>query len=150
MPVAATVQPFVCGGLAACFASSCIHPIDLAKVRTAVRKAWFGLGASARAHFASPLYRLLKGGGGIPDGMERPVVCDLYLCSKLTTKLKCRKTQHAHHRFFCVTEPRQVRASSNSFICEKHTRSTHLPSETCAHPLPQDTVGKPSPPSKAG
>ncbi len=32
MPVAATVQPFVCGGLAACFASSCIHPIDLAKV----------------------------------------------------------------------------------------------------------------------
>ncbi|CAM9684883.1 unnamed protein product, partial [Discosporangium mesarthrocarpum] len=30
---AATVQPFVCGGLAACFASSCIHPIDLAKVR---------------------------------------------------------------------------------------------------------------------
>ena len=33
MPVAATVQPFVCGGLAACFASSCIHPIDLAKVR---------------------------------------------------------------------------------------------------------------------
>lgn len=36
MPVAATVQPFVCGGMAACFASSCIHPIDLAKVRTSV------------------------------------------------------------------------------------------------------------------
>eukprot|EP00903_Cladosiphon_okamuranus_P005394 g5382.t1 len=33
MPVASTVQPFVCGGLAACFASTCIHPIDLAKVR---------------------------------------------------------------------------------------------------------------------
>jgi Mitochondrial carrier protein len=30
---AAAVQPFVCGGMAACFASSCIHPIDLAKVR---------------------------------------------------------------------------------------------------------------------
>lgn len=29
---AAAVQPFVCGGLAACFASCCIHPIDLAKV----------------------------------------------------------------------------------------------------------------------
>ncbi|KAG5179460.1 oxoglutarate/malate translocator [Tribonema minus] len=33
MVLAETVQPFVCGGLAACFASSCIHPIDLAKVR---------------------------------------------------------------------------------------------------------------------
>ena len=31
--MAATVQPFVCGGMAACFASTCIHPIDLAKVR---------------------------------------------------------------------------------------------------------------------
>lgn len=40
MPVAATVQPFVCGGLAACFASSCIHPIDLAKVRETTAHAW--------------------------------------------------------------------------------------------------------------
>mmetsp|Transcript_2140 Transcript_2140/g.4919 ORF Transcript_2140/g.4919 Transcript_2140/m.4919 type:complete len:347 (+) Transcript_2140:252-1292(+) len=31
--VAETLQPFVCGGMAACFASSCIHPIDLTKVR---------------------------------------------------------------------------------------------------------------------
>jgi Mitochondrial carrier protein len=31
--VAETVQPFVCGGLAACCASTFIHPIDLAKVR---------------------------------------------------------------------------------------------------------------------
>ncbi|CAM9648466.1 unnamed protein product [Chrysoparadoxa australica] len=31
--MAAALQPFVCGGMAACFASSCIHPIDLAKVR---------------------------------------------------------------------------------------------------------------------
>ncbi|CAN0403048.1 unnamed protein product, partial [Laminaria digitata] len=31
--MAAVVQPFVCGGMAACFASCCIHPIDLAKVR---------------------------------------------------------------------------------------------------------------------
>ncbi|CAM9371813.1 unnamed protein product [Ascophyllum nodosum] len=31
--VAAAIQPFVCGGMAACFASCCIHPIDLAKVR---------------------------------------------------------------------------------------------------------------------
>mmetsp|Transcript_30177 Transcript_30177/g.39756 ORF Transcript_30177/g.39756 Transcript_30177/m.39756 type:complete len:306 (+) Transcript_30177:210-1127(+) len=30
---AETLQPFVCGGAAACFASTCIHPIDLAKVR---------------------------------------------------------------------------------------------------------------------
>lgn len=30
--MAETVQPFVCGGTAACFASTCIHPIDLAKV----------------------------------------------------------------------------------------------------------------------
>lgn len=29
----ATLEPFVCGGLAACLASSVIHPIDLAKVR---------------------------------------------------------------------------------------------------------------------
>jgi len=28
-----SVEPFVCGGMAAMFASSCIHPIDLAKVR---------------------------------------------------------------------------------------------------------------------
>lgn len=31
--VAEIVQPFACGGLAACFASSVIHPIDLTKVR---------------------------------------------------------------------------------------------------------------------
>ena len=31
--VAAALQPFVCGGTAACFASCIIHPIDLAKVR---------------------------------------------------------------------------------------------------------------------
>eukprot|EP00924_Labyrinthula_sp_SR-Ha-C_P000966 snap_masked-scaffold_7-processed-gene-9.15-mRNA-1 protein AED:0.08 eAED:0.08 QI:0/-1/0/1/-1/1/1/0/334 len=30
---AAKLQPFVCGGIAAMFASSCIHPIDLVKVR---------------------------------------------------------------------------------------------------------------------
>mmetsp|Transcript_1667 Transcript_1667/g.2642 ORF Transcript_1667/g.2642 Transcript_1667/m.2642 type:complete len:297 (-) Transcript_1667:220-1110(-) len=33
MPILSTLEPFVCGGLAACLASSCIHPIDLAKVR---------------------------------------------------------------------------------------------------------------------
>jgi solute carrier family 25 oxoglutarate transporter 11 len=31
--IAETIQPFVCGGLAACVASSAIHPIDLVKVR---------------------------------------------------------------------------------------------------------------------
>lgn len=31
--VLVTVEPFVCGGASACFASFCIHPIDLAKVR---------------------------------------------------------------------------------------------------------------------
>lgn len=31
--LAETIQPFACGGLSACFASSIIHPIDLAKVR---------------------------------------------------------------------------------------------------------------------
>jgi solute carrier family 25 oxoglutarate transporter 11 len=30
---AKTVQPFVCGGMSAMLASTCIHPIDLAKVR---------------------------------------------------------------------------------------------------------------------
>lgn len=30
---AATVQPFVCGGLSAMLGSACIHPIDLSKVR---------------------------------------------------------------------------------------------------------------------
>ena len=30
---AKVVQPFVCSGIAACMASACIHPIDLAKVR---------------------------------------------------------------------------------------------------------------------
>lgn len=33
MSTAETLQPFVCGGLAACFSSSVIHPIDLTKVR---------------------------------------------------------------------------------------------------------------------
>lgn len=33
MPIFDTLEPFVCGGMAACFASLCIHPIDLAKVR---------------------------------------------------------------------------------------------------------------------
>jgi len=29
----AKIEPFVCGGISACIASTCIHPIDLAKVR---------------------------------------------------------------------------------------------------------------------
>lgn len=33
MSIFATLEPFICGGLAACLASSIIHPIDLAKVR---------------------------------------------------------------------------------------------------------------------
>lgn len=33
MGVAKTLEPFVCGGSAATFASVVIHPIDLAKVR---------------------------------------------------------------------------------------------------------------------
>lgn len=33
MPVARTLEPFVCGGSAATFASVVIHPMDLAKVR---------------------------------------------------------------------------------------------------------------------
>jgi solute carrier family 25 (mitochondrial oxoglutarate transporter), member 11 len=31
--LAKTLEPFVCGGMSATFASCCIHPIDLAKVR---------------------------------------------------------------------------------------------------------------------
>lgn len=31
--LAPVLQPFVCGGASAMLASSCIHPIDLAKVR---------------------------------------------------------------------------------------------------------------------
>jgi hypothetical protein len=30
------IQPFVCAGASACFASACIHPIDLAKVSDAM------------------------------------------------------------------------------------------------------------------
>eukprot|EP01041_Mallomonas_annulata_P008825 gene8825-18271_t len=33
MTIASTIQPFACGGAAACLASSVVHPIDLAKVR---------------------------------------------------------------------------------------------------------------------
>eukprot|EP01006_Ploeotia_vitrea_P016223 TRINITY_DN46782_c0_g1_i1.p1 TRINITY_DN46782_c0_g1~~TRINITY_DN46782_c0_g1_i1.p1 ORF type:complete len:302 (+),score=-4.15 TRINITY_DN46782_c0_g1_i1:87-992(+) len=33
MSIYTTLEPFVAGGTAACFASTCIHPIDLAKVR---------------------------------------------------------------------------------------------------------------------
>ena len=33
VPVSTTLQPFICGGASAMLASSCIHPIDLAKVR---------------------------------------------------------------------------------------------------------------------
>lgn len=36
-PIAASLQPFVCGGSAACFASMIIHPVDLIKVRMQVR-----------------------------------------------------------------------------------------------------------------
>jgi len=32
-PIAKALEPFVCGGSAATFASVCIHPMDLAKVR---------------------------------------------------------------------------------------------------------------------
>ena len=38
MSVFVTIEPFVSGGLAACLASTCIHPIDLAKVRLQVSK----------------------------------------------------------------------------------------------------------------
>ena len=31
--MAKELEPFVCGGLAACLSSSCVHPIDLSKVR---------------------------------------------------------------------------------------------------------------------
>lgn len=34
--VAKAIQPFFCGGFSACFASICIHPIDLTKVRLQV------------------------------------------------------------------------------------------------------------------
>jgi len=34
--VAKALEPFVCGGAAATFASIFIHPIDLAKVRTKI------------------------------------------------------------------------------------------------------------------
>lgn len=33
MSTAEVLQPFVCGGLAACFASTVVQPVDLAKVR---------------------------------------------------------------------------------------------------------------------
>ena len=33
--VAKAIQPFFCGGFSACFASICIHPIDLTKARAA-------------------------------------------------------------------------------------------------------------------
>ena len=36
--LAVTLEPFISGGVAACFASTCIHPIDLAKVRLQVSK----------------------------------------------------------------------------------------------------------------
>ena len=31
--MAETVKPYFCGGFSACFASLCVHPIDLIKVR---------------------------------------------------------------------------------------------------------------------
>jgi len=37
MPIVATLQPFAVGGSAACIASFCVHPIDLAKVRLQVK-----------------------------------------------------------------------------------------------------------------
>ena len=36
-PVAKALEPFVCGGTAATFASIVIHPIDLAKVRIRIQ-----------------------------------------------------------------------------------------------------------------
>jgi hypothetical protein len=31
--MAETIRPYFCGGFSACFASLCVHPIDLIKVR---------------------------------------------------------------------------------------------------------------------
>ena len=55
MPVAKTLEPFVCGGSAATFASIVIHPMDLAKVRKfrcSVR--------NLRANHTHPLVSFLK------------------------------------------------------------------------------------------
>jgi len=45
---AVTLQPFVCGGVSACFASAVIHPVDLIKVRMQL------LGQGSKAAIPSP------------------------------------------------------------------------------------------------
>lgn len=53
---AAIIQPFFCGGAAACIASTVVHPIDLAKVRLQLLSS----GLTKKPSFASLLSRMIK------------------------------------------------------------------------------------------
>ena len=75
---AARVMPFACSGVAACFASSCIHPIDLAKVR-------LQLYATQNPGAAKPNFVSLIGGMVRDEGFAS-------IYSGLSASLRCRRT----------------------------------------------------------
>lgn len=58
---AETFQPFVCGGVSAMFASACIHPIDLTKVRIQL----LGQGSKERAPSAVSVARSIVQNEGV-------------------------------------------------------------------------------------
>jgi len=53
----ASFEPFVCGGIAACYASMIIHPIDLAKVRLQM------MPSQNKPSFLSIMYSISKNEG---------------------------------------------------------------------------------------
>lgn len=79
MPIVATLQPFVCGGAAACLASACVHPIDLAKVRLQLY-ATTGRSTTVKPNFITILTSMIKEEGfksiyaGLSAALMRQVV----------------------------------------------------------------------------
>lgn len=58
-----TAQPFVCGGAAACLASTFVHPIDLAKVRLQLYATSVNVEKGPKPNFISILSTMIKNDG---------------------------------------------------------------------------------------
>jgi len=75
-----TAQPFVCGGAAACLASSIVHPIDLAKVRLQLYATSASAGKGPKPSFISILSTMIKNEGitsvyaGLSAALMRQVI----------------------------------------------------------------------------
>jgi len=80
MPVAETIQPFACGGAAACLASAVVHPIDLAKVRLQLYATSVAAGQGPKPNFITVLATMIKNEGfksiyaGLSAALMRQVI----------------------------------------------------------------------------